>query len=165
MKHLIPILILICYSCNFNYTDTDSVNDSDIKQDTEKIKSIKNTLIKQRDCWNNGDIDGFMQGYWNSDKLVFTSLAHKPAYGWENTIKRYKTSYPDRKSMGNLQFNIIDVKLISDSSAKLTGEWQLIRQNDNPYGKFWLEIRLFNDTWLITKDSTISLTRPIPVPR
>ena len=165
MNHLIPILILICYSCNLNYTDTDSANNSDTKNDPKKIDSIKEMLKEQTECWNNGDIEGFMQGYWNSDKLVFTSLAHKPTYGWKNTIERYKTSYPNRKSMGNLQINIVDVKLISDSSAKLTGKWELIREDDNPYGNFWLDLRQFNDIWLITKDSTVSLTNPIPVPR
>ena len=65
-----------------------------LKQDLDEINTIKKILSSQQECWNNGDIDGFMQGYWNSEKLVFTSLNHKPAYGWKNTLERYKNSYP-----------------------------------------------------------------------
>ena len=59
-----------------------------IKQDPNEIDAIKKMLTTQQECWNNGDIDGFMEGYWNSEELIFTSLNHKPAFGWENTLNR-----------------------------------------------------------------------------
>ena len=82
-----------------------------IKQDPNEINAIKKILTSQQNCWNNGDIDGFMQGYWNSEKLIFTSLNHKPAYGWENTLERYKNSYPTKSSMGEFRFKILDLEL------------------------------------------------------
>ena len=45
-----------------------------LKQDLDEINTIKKILSSQQKCWNNGDIDGFMQGYWNSEKLVFHSI-------------------------------------------------------------------------------------------
>ena len=71
-----------------------------VSQNPNEIKAIKEILNAQKECWNNGDIDGFMEGYWNSEELIFTSLNHKPAFGWENTLERYKNSYPTKESMG-----------------------------------------------------------------
>ena len=126
-----------------------------VKQDPFKIDAIKKMLTTQQECWNNGDIDGFMEGYWNSEELIFTSAEHIPAYGWQNTLERYKNSYPTKESMGKFKFDISDVKLTSKKTAILNGEWELIRKNDNPKGEFWLNLKKFDERWLITKDSTI----------
>ena len=134
-----------------------------LKQDLDEINTIKKILSSQQECWNNGDIDGFMQGYWNSEKLVFTSLNHKPAYGWKNTLERYKNSYPTKSSMGELRFEILNLKLISKTTATLKGKWELIRQKDHPNGLFWLDIEKFDNNWLITKDSTVSFKINNPI--
>jgi len=135
----------------------------DVSQNPTEIKAIKQVLNNQKECWNNGDIDGFMQGYWNSEELIFTSLSHKPAFGWENTLERYKNSYPTKESMGELKFEFLDLKLISKNTASLKGKWELIRESDNPNGLFWLDLQKFDEKWLITKDSTISFEINIPL--
>ena len=141
-----------------------NINSVDVlKQDLNEINTIKKILSSQQKCWNNGDIDGFMQGYWNSEKLVFTSLNHKPAYGWKNTLERYKNSYPTKSSMGELRFEILNLKLISKTTATLKGKWELIRQKDHPNGLFWLDIEKFDNNWLITKDSTVSFKINNPI--
>ena len=152
MKQLFTLSLLILLSCSMKDTKTIET----IKQDPFEIDAIKKVLTTQQECWNNGDIDGFMQGYWNSEELIFTSLSHKPAYGWDNTSERYKTSYPTKSSMGELRFEILDLRLISKTTATLKGKWELIREKDHPNGLFWLDIERFDESWLITKDSTIS---------
>ena len=141
--------------------NTNTINP--IKQDPNEIDAIKKVLTSQQDCWNNGDINGFMQGYWNSEKLIFTSLNHKPAYGWENTLKRYKNSYPTKESMGEFKFEILDVRLTSTTTSTLYGKWELIREKDDPNGLFYLNLEKFDENWLITKDSTISFEVNTPL--
>ena len=153
MKQLFTLSLLIFFSCNMNNTDTIE----NIEQDPDEIIAIKKMLSTQQECWNNGDIDGFMQGYWQSEKLIFTSEKHEPTHGWNNTLKRYKNSYPTKSSMGELKFEILDLKLISKTTATLKGKWKLLREKDYPNGIFWLDIDKFDKDWLITKDSTISL--------
>ena len=159
MKQLSTLSLLILLSCNMNNTNSVDV----LEQDLNEINTIKKILSSQQECWNNGDIDGFMQGYWNSEKLVFTSLNHKPAYGWKNTLERYKNSYPTKSSMGELKFEILNLKLISKTTATLKGKWELIRQKDHPNGLFWLDIEKFDNNWLITKDSTVSFKINNPI--
>ena len=161
MRFLILSLFIILTSCIDNSKEiTQAKSELDNKQDSIlnqlEIKSIRTVLIKQQECWNNGDLEGFMKGYWNSDKLIFTSLNHKPAYGWDNTLKRYKESYPDVSSMGEFKFQILDIELSSKKTAYVKGKWELIRIEDKPNGLFWLNLEKFDNNWLITKDSTIS---------
>ena len=73
------------------------------------------------------------------------------------TLKRYKNSYPTKESMGRLEFRITNLNIISKNTATLKGEWELIREKDHPIGVFWLDLRKFEENWLIIKDSTISL--------
>ena len=152
MKQLFTLFLLILSSCSINDTKTIEI----IKQNTNEIDAIKKVLISQQECWNNGDIDGFMDGYWKSKKLIFTSAKHKAAYGWENTLKRYKESYPDKYRMGEFRFEILNLELTFRTTASLYGKWELIRKNDHPNGFFWLDLEKFDEDWLITKDSTIS---------
>ena len=119
----------------------------------DDIKNIKEVLFTQERKWNNGDIHGFMSGYWKSEKLEFTS-GNKTTYGWMSTFIKYKEHYPTRYEMGELRFQIIDVKLTSDTTAIVNGKWELIRMNDNPNGAFLLTFQRFGKNWLIIKDYT-----------
>ena len=160
MKHLISVLTLVILaSCNMKNTQ----ESEKIKQNPNDILAIKTMLNNQQECWNNGDIDGFMQGYWNSEELIFTSLNHKPTYGWKNTLERYRNSYPNKESMGEFKFEILDLKLTSSSTSTVKGKWELIREKDNPNGIFWLDIDKFDKDWLITKDSTVSFDVNTPL--
>lgn len=158
MRQLFTFSLLILLSCGMN----NSKNIDIVTQDTNEIDAIKKVLTTQKECWNNGDIDGFMKGYWNSEELIFTSLKHKPAYGWNSTLERYKNSYPTKASMGELKFEIVDIELMSDTTSTLFGKWELIREKDHPNGVFWLDLKKFDKNWLITKDSTISFDLPTP---
>ena len=154
MEHLIPTLILIILlSCTIKNPENTNI----AKQNPVEIMAIKKVLDTQQECWNNGDIDGFMKGYWNSEDLVFTKTKHIPAYGWENTLERYKNSYPTQESMGELKFEFLHISIDSDNvSADLKGCWELVRKKDNPKGEFFLKLKKLDGNWKITKDSTTS---------
>ena len=122
----------------------------------EDIFKIKNVLSSQESSWNEGDIHNFMLGYWNSDMLEFSS-EDIITYGWMNTYIKYKKSYPTKEKMGKLQFDIIDIKLTSDTTAIVNGKWELVRVNNKPWGGgFILTFQKFNNEWLIIKDYTTS---------
>ncbi len=120
------------------------------------LQKIKEVLSKQEAAWNQGDIYGFMLGYWQSDKLQFSSR-DVTTYGWVNTYKKYQKNYPTNEKMGKLQFEIIDLKLMSDTTAIVNGKWELIRKSSESLaGGFVLTFQKFNNDWLIIKDVTTS---------
>lgn len=119
--------------------------------DNSDIKAITLVLNKQADEWNRGDIDGYMQGYWNSDSLVFVG-SKGPVYGYKPTLERYKTSYPDKEKMGKLDFSDLSFRRLSDEYYYVTGKWSLVRRDDNPNGYFTLLFRKIGGRWLIVAD-------------
>lgn len=108
-------------------------------------------LLSQQSAWNNGDIDSFMSGYWKSDSLKFIGKKGL-TYGWQNTLDNYRKSYPDKKTMGTLEFEIISVEGIGTDAALVIGKWALKRDNDNPAGYFSLVWKRIGGKWVIVAD-------------
>lgn len=115
--------------------------------------AIKAVLADQQEAWNRGDIVAFMDGYWRSDSLRFAS-GGDVWHGWQATLDRYHTTYPDRAAMGNLTFTVYSVDLLSDDYAFVFGRYTLERENDRPTGLFTLLFRHFADGWKIVSDHT-----------
>jgi ketosteroid isomerase-like protein len=120
----------------------------------EKIKTaIRTVMDAQVAAWNRGDIEGFMQGYWNSPQLIFVSGANVTRV-WQPTVERYKKSYDSRAKMGILTFSDLEIEVLSKDSAVVLGSWSLQREKDKPGGKFTLIFRKFKDGWRIIHDHT-----------
>ncbi len=113
--------------------------------------AIRKVLAKQQTCWNAGNIDCFMEGYWKSEDLVFIGKSGV-TYGWEKTLENYKNSYPDTESMGTLTFEILLLEPLSEDFWSVIGKWSLERKEDNPRGHFSLLFRRFEDEWVIVSD-------------
>ncbi|MCB0609045.1 MAG: DUF4440 domain-containing protein, partial [Lewinella sp.] len=96
-------------------------------QTDRDVEAVKALLISQSEAWNRGDIDAFMEGYWKSDKLLFTS-GGGITEGWQNTLDRYKKGYPDRAAMGKLTFDILNVTKRSKKIISLNGKFTLERE-------------------------------------
>lgn len=120
---------------------------------------IQSVLRAQQDTWNRGDIDGFMNGYWRSDKTLFVS-GDEVTRGWQKVLDRYKAKYSDRAKMGSLTFSEIEIASLSDDSAVALGSWKLKRANDEPHGRFTLIFRRFPDGWRIVHDHTSAAAPP-----
>ncbi|MDP5120641.1 MAG: DUF4440 domain-containing protein, partial [Spirosomaceae bacterium] len=72
--------------------------------------AIREVLTRQNVNWNDGNIEAFMEDYWKSDSLMFIGK-NGVVYGWQATKDRYFRNYPDRKTMGQLAFDIKKVNL------------------------------------------------------
>ncbi len=122
-------------------------------QDAVAEAAIRKVMDDQAAAWNRGDIDTFMQGYWNSDKLVFVS-GDGVTRGWKPTLDRYKKTYGTREKMGMLAFSDLEIAVVSKDAAVVLGSWALVRAADNPKGKFTLVFRKFPEGWRIVHDHT-----------
>jgi ketosteroid isomerase-like protein len=138
------ILILAALFCS---TAMAQANDGNAEQQIRKV------MNDQAQAWNRGDIDGFMRGYWNSDKLIFVS-GDNVTRGWQPTLDRYKKSYDTQAKMGTLTFSDLEINMISKDAAVVLGGWSLARDGDNPHGKFTLTFRRFPEGWRIIIDHT-----------
>ena len=119
---------------------------------TDEIKTVLND---QAAAWNRGDIDAFMEYYWNNDSLRFAS-GGTISRGWLTTLDRYHKSYPDRAAMGTLSFSDLEITELAPDAAIAFGRWMLIREHDSPHGLFTLTFRKIDGKWVITQDHTSS---------
>jgi ketosteroid isomerase-like protein len=116
-------------------------------------KEILKVMTDQQTAWNNGNIDGYMQGYWKNDSLLFIG-SKGPTYGWQKTLDNYKKSYPNKEKMGILEFSDIQVKILGKKHAYVFGKWKLVRTNDSPNGIYTLIFQKFKNGWKIISDHT-----------
>ncbi|MEQ9467623.1 MAG: nuclear transport factor 2 family protein [Ekhidna sp.] len=114
-------------------------------------RAIREVLAQQEECWNAGDLECFMEGYWKSDQLVFIG-SKGLTYGWQQTLDNYKKSYPDKSAMGELTFDLIILEPLSDDFWSVIGKWSLKRKSDNPSGHFSLLFRRLGNDWVIVSD-------------
>ena len=114
-------------------------------------QKIMDRLNLQTECWNSGDLECFVVGYWQSDSLMFIGKS-RVIYGYENTLERYKKSYPDKKSMGQLKFDILHINKISEDAYFVVGKYHLTREIGDAEGYFSLLWRLIDGEWTIVAD-------------
>lgn len=112
---------------------------------------VLNVLTNQEAAWNKGDLETYMQGYWQSDSLMFVGK-NGVTYGWQQTLENYKKNYPDTAAMGKLSFEFIEVKRLSVIYFFVVGKWHLERSIGNVGGSFTLLFRKIKNKWVIIRD-------------
>jgi len=114
-------------------------------------QAIRKMLAAQVEQWNNGNIDGYMRGYWENDSLLFVG-SKGPKYGYTPTLERYKEAYPDVAHMGKLTSVITRIDQLSDQYYFVVGKWALARSVGDISGSYTLLIRKINGKWVIVCD-------------
>jgi len=113
--------------------------------------AIRAVLDAQRDAWNRGDIEGYMDGYDRSEKTEFVG-GDSISRGWQTVLNRYKKKYDSREKMGTLTFTEVEITVLSKDAALVLGRWRLKRTSDEPNGTFTLLFRKTKAGWRIVHD-------------
>jgi len=117
-------------------------------------QQIRKNLAEQQKAWNNGDLNGFMLHYWNDPQLKFMSK-NGVTLGWEQTLANYKKAYPDKAAMGQLVFELSEVRELNKRAAFVIGSWELSYPDKEPVGGYFsLLWELKEGHWVITVDHT-----------
>ncbi len=121
-------------------------------------KAILKLLRDQEAAWNRNDIEGFMVGYWQDERMSFAG-GGTLLRGWNATLERYKTRYPAGK-MGQLEFRNLEPRKIGEAAAMVLGTYHLQMENELAEGGFTLVLEKFDDGWKIIHDHTSPKERP-----
>lgn len=114
---------------------------------------ITQSMLEQQNCWNNGDIECFMQYYWESDSLQFLTKRGM-SKGWNRVLENYKKSYNTPEKMGVLTFDIIEHVPLSITHVITLGKWEVVQSNDTLSGAFTLLWEKKQEGWKIVLDHT-----------
>jgi ketosteroid isomerase-like protein len=142
-----------------NYTSSRASPDADESPagHGDSIRTAVESILRaQEAAWNRSDIDAFMEHYWKSDALAFSS-GGKTTRGWTETLNHYRQRYPTPGKMGRLSLSHLEITPLGNSAALVLGEWSLERESEPLSGNFSLVVRKFNDRWLIVHDHTSQL--------
>lgn len=152
----IHIFLLMCSTAIFTIPIHHSVHaQTKSKRDARTITAVRTVLDAQREAWNRGDIEGYMDGYARAAEITFVS-GNTITRGWQTVHDRYQKNYDSRERMGTLTFSDLETTVLSNDAALTIGRWQLQRANDQPHGRFTLVFRRTNQGWRIVHDHTSS---------
>lgn len=121
-------------------------------QDADEI-AVRQLLGNQSKAWSKGNLTEFMQGYWQSDSLMFTGK-NGLKYGYKTMLVNYMKNYPDTAAMGKLRFDLLQLKKLSFEYYYVIGKWQLHRTAGDLQGYFTLLLKKIKNRWLIVSDHT-----------
>ncbi len=143
MKTILPIItLLLISSCKVTKTTT-----------TEDITAIRSIMKMQEKAWSENDIETFMDGYWNSDELVFFSGGNLTK-GWQTTLTNYIKKYPTQSETGALNFEIANITQINADAYWVMGSYFLSRDAGDANGTFMIVFKRINGEWKIIGDSS-----------
>lgn len=87
--------------------------------------AIQKVLEQQQQDWNRGDVVAFMRGYKDSPDTTF--IGKTIQHGYDAILARYKKAYADREAMGTLNFSDIQIRMLGEDYAAVTGRYHLVR--------------------------------------
>ena len=123
----------------------------------DEKERLKKILTRQAEAWNRGDLQSFMQTYWKSDELTFSS-GGTTTRGWQATLDNYKKGYAPPKEMGQLNFDQLEISLLNPNAALILGDWHLtMDEGDDRDGNFSLVVKKVDGQWKIIHDHSSSL--------
>ena len=149
---VVPLLAFAVFCGLFLSRDARSMDQTGASSELDRAAILK-LLDEQQTAWNDGDLNGFMQGYWNSPELTFAGSGGI-ARGWESVLARYKREYPDRAAMGQVNFSDEEVRFLGPDAALVLGQWHLRRSSGDIGGVFSLVFHRQPEGWRIVHDHT-----------
>jgi beta-aspartyl-peptidase (threonine type) len=154
--HLALCVASVCFAASF-------VGRPATAQETQSARDLGDTLQRivaaQAEAWNRGDLEGFMEAYWPSEQLTFSSGGNVTR-GWTATLDRYRQRYQNGIGMGKLDFSELEVTELGTDAAMMLGRWQLQVDTQTLAGNFTLVWRRIDGHWKIIHDHT-SLSQPV----
>ena len=143
-------VLILCGTCAATFSTGCGMHDSE--------KTIRDRLMAQAAAWNRCDLDGFMDGYWKSDELVFESTGPdgktSTTRGWQPTLDRYKKRYDTPAKIGKLTFSNLAVRMTGAAAAVVTGRYEVMQAAARLTGSFVLDMRRIDGKWVIVRDRT-----------
>ena len=126
-----------------------------------EVAAIMKVLDKQEQDWNKGDLDAFLEGYWDSPAVVFQSGGDRHV-GFQAMRERYRNRYKaEGKAMGRVAFSGVEIQPLGPDSAFVRGRWGLtMPDGKTPGGLFTLIFRKLPNGWKIVHDHTSVAEEP-----
>jgi ketosteroid isomerase-like protein len=122
---------------------------------TRQELNIIKVLIAQENAWNKGDLTAFASGFKDSPDTLF--ITHQVSRGFAGLLDEYKHDYPNKATMGTLNYSDLEVHPLDENFAVVIGKYHLERSKKdggNAEGLFSLVFENTDNGWKIVVDHT-----------
>jgi ketosteroid isomerase-like protein len=145
----LAVMIMFSAACTRNKSHS-----SDQPNNAADSAAIAACFKQQLNSWNEGDIEGFMKYYWNSDRLQFITIKGVNR-GWDRVLENYQRAFPNKEAMGRLEFKTDEYRALGNQLYHTTGQWVVHQQDSFRSGYFSLIWKYFpEEGWRIIIDHT-----------
>jgi len=120
----------------------------------ESEAEIRVMLEKLQADWNGGDMDAYLDAYWNSAdfSLMFGSTGVR---GWQAVHDLFTTSWMTEEAMGDFAVLELDIRFSGPDMAIASGGFEHQFPDEKIVGAFTHVLRRFDDTgWKIVHEHT-----------
>jgi len=140
----------------WRYHRAESQAKEEISKERASREHVLAVLATQAEAWNRGDLDGYMDGYWDNPELEFIS-GPTTTKGFQPVKDRYFQRYKaNGQEMGQLTFSELEYRRRADRGAEVTGLWRVVKTTDTLSGGFTVQLREFDFGWKVVQDTTTS---------
>lgn len=147
-KRLLPLVSLGIGLLGFQSCTTTQATDT-VRDRT----AIKKVLNRQKEAWNRGDIEAYMEGYLKDSSLTFVG-ASGVNRGYNTVLNRYLKHYPTPAIMGQLDFTNLEFIPAGEGFYLVIGKFILNRKTEDAQGYFTLLWKKEAEGWRIINDHT-----------
>jgi ketosteroid isomerase-like protein len=115
--------------------------------------AIQAVLDAQAVAWSQGDLDAFMQYYWNDPALYYASSGTL-VRGWQPLLDSYRARYGEGAALGSAAFSDVQIDLLGAEAAKAHGRFEVtVAGKRAAAGSYTLVLRRFaGEGWKIVAD-------------
>lgn len=113
---------------------------------------VQRVLDAQAAAWNRGDLEAFVDTYWDDPRLTFCGKSGI-VRGRSDLLATYQRGYPTPEARGTLSFALLDVRPLGRDSALVLGRYELARA-EPASGFFTLVVERTPQGLVITHDHT-----------
>ncbi|GEM_PF-1938597 len=155
MKYAYLIFIpWLLYSCSEQPSEIDETVSGVSNETTAEEDSIAimGNFERQEECWNNHDLDCYVEAYHDAPDVQTVSRLGLTK-GYENILNDYKTYFPEER-MGKLFFDEINLKRLSDQYYYVVGRFNLVYEIPDTTIQGWFSVLMENrdGRWLMISD-------------
>ena len=140
-------IVLICLLCVCSFA-------THAQEGSDKIneKMILENFKKQETCWNNHDIECYMQAYSKTEPIQTVSTGGV-TFGYDNILSNYKRYFP-KERMGTLSFDNFNLRKLTNDLYFVTGRFNFKFPNQENVSRGWFSVIMKKDKngWFIITD-------------
>ncbi len=104
-------------------------------------------------AWNRGDIEGYLDGYLDSEETRMASGA-RVIRGKDAIAKGFRARYTTPAAMGTFEHSEMEMELLGEADALVFAHWRHTVERTVQKGVFTVHVRKIGDDWYVVSDHT-----------